>query len=198
MKNLTEMSSEKICNFLLNGKKGRAMQVGLDKENMINTSGFVNRTIYEDKNIKIVFAYLVVSEGDIIQQFFLYSKWWGKIKNSFFTLDGFQGKCDEVKCGLIHIEDLKDFYPGSKEVLINNKNQQAVIEITDFASLVLYCQRHFKKSPTYFVSKIIREAPDSWIEIEVTMPDGKIYTHEGFNKKEAAKEFAINYASKLK
>ena len=159
--------------------------------NEINKTEFTERVIYKDKNVKNVFSFLEISKEDIIQQFFIYSNWWGRIKNSFFTLDGFKGK-SETCCGVINIDELQNFN-GKNFVPINNKNEQAKIEVSDFASLTLFCQRKFKASPSYDVVKIISEAPNLWVRIKIKMPNGKTYLAEGTSKKDAANKFAKTY-----
>ena len=191
MKNLTKLSNEEICEFLLNGKKADAMELGV-ADFGVNNSDSINRVIYKDKSVEIIYNYLEIAKNDIIQQFFIKSNWWGKIKNSIFTLEGFRGNCNEKKCGVIGMDELKDFNVGNF-VPINNRNEQAKIEITDFASLTLHCQRKFKTSPSYEVVKIISEAPNSWVKIKINMPDGLIHFSEGASKKDAANRFAASY-----
>jgi len=191
MKNLTNKPNEEICEFLLNNKSGNCLELNPDKGGNDN-SGFVSRVIYKDKNIEIIFSYLIIAEDDIIQQFFIYSNWWGKIKNSFFTCDGSKGK-SELKCGVINIDELK-FSKQNTTHQINNKNETAKIEIIDFNSLVAYCQRKFKASPSYNVVEVLSLSPNSWVKIEVIMPDGIKHYFEDTSKKEAANSFAIDYA----
>ncbi len=193
MQNLINKSNEEICEFLLNNKSGDCLELNPDKGGKDN-SGFVSRVIYKDKNIEIVFSYLKIEEDDIIQQFFIYSNWWGKIKNSFFTCDSYKGK-SEVKCGVINIDALKISKQNTTHK-INNKNETAKLEITDFNSLVAYCQRKFKSSPSYNVVEVISLSPNSWVKIEVSMPDGSKHYFEGVSKKEAANSFAVDYAGR--
>ena len=190
--NLTNLSNEEISKFLLNGKKADAFELSAKtKEQNI---GFVNQTIYKDKNMEIIFSYLKITENDLIQHFLIHSTWWGKIKNSYLTLEGLKGKTQKVKCGIININDLKSYNINDDDkVAVNNKNQAATIEISDFPSLVLYCQRKFKVSPFYTVEEVIYESPNSWVKIKITMPDGKTYLSEGISKKDAANRFAREY-----
>lgn len=191
MKDLRKLTDEEICEFLLNGKKGDCLELNPERSE-INKTDFTERVIYKDKNVEVIYSFLEIAKDDMIQQFFIRSNWWGKIKNSFFTLEGFKGKSEE-RYGVINVDELKNFNVNGEHVPVNNKNQQAKIEITDFASLTLLCQRKFKSSPSYQVVKIIREAPNSWVKIEVKMPDGKIYFSEGTSKKDAANRFAMSY-----
>ena len=191
-RNLTKLSNEEICAFLLNGKKGDAMELNNDTVIILPSTGFKKRVIYKDKNVEIYFSYLKVSEDDIIQQFYIISNWWGQIKNSFFTLDGFKGKC-EKKLGVININELKSFNNNHTYVPVNNKNDHAQIKVHDFASLTLYCQRKYKASPSYKVVDIISEAPNSWVSIKIHMPNGEIHFSEGTSKKDAANKFAKNF-----
>ena len=191
MKNLSKLSNEEICEFLLNGKKGDCLELNPERSEL-NKTDFTERIIYKDKNVEIVYSYLEIAKDDMIQQFFIRSNWWGKIKNSFFTLDGFKGKIDE-RCGVINIDELRNFNVNSDSVPINNKNEQAKIEISDFASLTLLCQRKFKASPSYEVECVISEAPNSWVKIIIYMPDGSKHFSEGTSKKDAANRFAKTY-----
>lgn len=191
MKNLTKLSNEEICEFLLNNKKADALELS-KLRSALNKTEFVERVIYKDKNVEIIFSFLYISEDDIIQQFFIYSNWWGQIKNSFFTLEGFKGKCD-FRCGVINIDDLQAYNNKRDVVRINNKNEKSKIDVIDFSSLVLACQKKYKISPTYKVVKIISEAPNSWVKIEISMPDGTFHNSEGTSKKDAANKFATNY-----
>lgn len=193
MKNLSKLSNEEICEFLLNGKKGNCLEL-TPEHSELNKTDFTERVIYKDKNVEIVFSFLEITEDDIIQQFFIHSNWWGKIKNSFFTLEGFKGKSEETRCGVININELKNFNVNGKFVPVNNRNEQAKIEVSDFASLTLLCQRKYKASPSYEVVAIISEAPNSWVRIQIKMPDGKTYFSEGTSKKDAANRFANSYS----
>lgn len=191
MENITKLSNEEICEFLLTGKKGDCLELGTDNSQK-NDSDFVERVIYKDKNVEIIFSCLEIAKDDLIQQFFIRSNWWGKIKNSFFTCEGFKGKSD-IKCGVININELKPFNYNGDTVAINNKNEIATIGITDFASLVLYCQRKYKSSPNYQVVEVISLSPDSWVKIQVNMPDGSKHFAEGSSKKDAANNFAKTF-----
>jgi len=192
--NLINLTNEEICEFLLSGKKADTMELNPERSRLKKT-GFNERVVYKDKSMEIIFSYLKIADDNIIQQFFIYSNWWGKIKNSFFTCEGFKGK-SETKCGVVNINGLQPFNYKGDAVTINNKNEIANIEITDFNSLVLYCHRKFKTSPNYEVIEVISQAPNSWVKIQVNMPDGK-YFAEGSSKKEAANKFAVEYAKKL-
>lgn len=192
MKNLSKLSNEEICEFLLNGKKGDCLELNPERSEL-NKTDFTERVIYKDKNVEIVFSFLEIAKDDMIQQFFIRSNWWGKIKNSFFTLEGFKGKSKE-RCGVINVDELKNFNVNGDYVPVNNRNEQAKIEIIDFASLTLLCQRRFKASPSYQVVEIISEAPNSLVRIEVKMPDGKTHLSEGTSKKDAANRFANSYS----
>lgn len=193
--NLTKLSNEEICEFLLNGKKGNALELN-PEHSELNKSGFTERIIYKDKNVEIVYSFLEIAKDDIIQQFFIRSNWWGKIKNSFFTLEDFKGKCEE-RCGVINVDELKNFNVNGNFAPVNNKNEQAKIDVADFASLTLLCQRKFKTSPSYEVIDIISKSPNSWIKIKVNMPDGKPHYSEGTSKKDAANRFANIYKFKF-
>jgi hypothetical protein len=54
----------------------------------------------------------------------------------------------------------------------------------------------YKKSPSYFVSKVISLPPNPLVEITITMPDGEKHFSEGKNQKEAANKFSIKYFKK--
>jgi len=190
MKNLIELSNEEICEFLLSNKKADALELNPDRSGE-RKSDFIERTVYKDKSIEIIFSYLKIADDDIIQQFFIYSNWWGKIKNSFFTVEGFKGK-SELKCGVINVDELKPFNNNGQSVAINNRNETAKIEIADFNSLVAYCQRKFKASPSYETVEVISQSP-SLVKIKITMPDGKSHFETGGSKKEAANKFALKY-----
>ena len=190
--NLTKLSNEEICAFLLNGKRGDVMELNNTVVTELPLTRFKERGIYKDKNVEIYFSYLEVSEDDIIQQFYISSTWWGQIKNSFFTLDGFKGKCGK-KTGVININELKSFNNNRTYVPVNNKNDHAQIKIHDFASLTLYCQRKYKASPSYKVVEVISEAPDPWVSIKIYIPNGEVYFSLGTSKKDAANRFAKNF-----
>jgi hypothetical protein len=195
MKSLINESNETICEFLLNNKKADALEFGIYKNIVNGKSDFTERVIYEDKSMKIIYSFLKIKKDDTIEQFFIYSTWWGKIKNSFFTLEGFKGKC-EIRCGGINLNDLKTYNSDTNHV-VNNHNQLAKIEVIDFASLTLYCQKTMKASPTYKVVEIISQSPNPWVKIKVIMPDGNVYPKEGTSKKDAANRFAVEYANEI-
>lgn len=194
MKSLINLSNEEICEFLLNNKKADGLELNPEKNTDKDSSGFISRTIYKDKNIEIVYSFLKIEDDDIIEQFFVYSNWWGKIKNSFFTCNGFKGK-SATKCCVINLNELKSYNYGTMHQ-INNKNETSNIEVFDFNSLVAYCQRKFKSSPSYSVVDVISLSPNPWVKIEVIMPDGSKHNFEGTSKKDAANRFAVDYANK--
>jgi len=196
MKNLFNLSNEEICEFLLNNKKAVALELGSEEDVLENNpdNKFINRVIYEDKTMKIIYSFLKIKEDDIIEQFFIYSTWWGKIKNSHLSLEGFTGK-SQRRCGVINIDDLKTWNSGTNHS-INNHNAEVKIEVTDFASLVLFCQKKYKKSPSYEVSEVISLSPNPWVEIKIFMPDGTEHCYEGTSKKDAANKFAVEFFKK--
>lgn len=206
MNNLFNLEPKVIADFLLNNKKGDCFELAIDSGTPLITSStrtgpdgreFKNISIYKDKHIEIIYSYLIIAEDDVIEEFLIYSKWWGKIKNSIFTLGGDRGEFKNIKCGVINLNELKDWNSGSNHA-IHNKNQKVEIEITDFASLTAYCQRLFRGSPSYGQVKVLREAPNSWVSVEIHMPDGIIHIAKGTSKKEAGKTFAKEFAEKLK
>ncbi len=199
MKKLFNLQVQEIVNFLLNNKKGDCLELSAGRESADNKSGFIDIPIYKDKNMKIIYSYLVVDEktDDIIEQFFIYSNWWGKIKNSHFTIEGDRGNFRNTRCGVININELKDWNSGTSHQ-INNKNATVAIEIVDFASLTAYCQRVFKASPSYGEATVISESPNPWVEVEINMPTNRTYSAQGISKKDAGNRFAIEYAKDLK
>lgn len=192
MRNLINLSKEEICDFLLNNKKGECLELSPEEGTDTGKSGFTNRVVYEDKNMKIVFSFLEIAEDDTIQEFFIYSKWWGQIKNSMFTLQGWRGKSKELLCGMIEVNNLKNWNSGTNHA-VNNRNRVADIEVIDFASFAQRCQKVFRGNPNYKVAEVISLSPNPWVKIEVTMPDGSRHEHEGASKKDAANRFAVAY-----
>lgn len=205
MNDLRESSNEEICHFLLNGKRGKMTQLGLDDENYKGPVNYINRVIYEDKKTKIIFSHLEIDRGSLIQKFFFYSSSWGRIKNSFFTLEGYQGTFDEKMCGFINIKDIADYVykpksiPNHKEEResLKKKDEKITIKVVDFASLVLYCKQKYEKSPVYVIEKGDFAGHNSRVVVRATMPDGKMYLAQGMNKENAADNFAVMYAAKF-
>lgn len=126
MKDLRESSNDEICHFLLNGKRGKMTQLGLDDENYKGPVNYVNRVIYEDKKTKIIFSHLEIDRGSLIQKFFFYSSSWGRIKNSFFTLEGYQGAFDEKMCGFINIKDIADYVYTPKRIPNHKEERESL------------------------------------------------------------------------
>lgn len=123
--------------------------------------------------------------------FIIYSPWWGKIKNSFFTIEGHKGRFSSVRCGVINVDNLKPFTSRTKHK-INNKNKVADIEVTDFASFVALYQRKFDQSPTYTTTQVISQHP-SLVEIEINLPSHRVFRRTGKSKKHAANAFAVEF-----
>lgn len=190
---LVNKSNEEICEFLFNGQKADALELSAEKAGNDGRSGFVNRTVYKDKNIEVIYSYLKIEQDDIIEQFFIYSNWWGSIKNSFFTIGGEKGKTPYIRCGVINLNKLKKFTPKTTHV-VNNKNMAASISVKDFASFTQYCQRAFRGSPTYDVVEVVSLSPNSWVRIEIVLPNGEKHYSEGTSKKDAANRFAASYS----
>jgi hypothetical protein len=190
VRSLVGKTPEEICEFLLNNKTGDAVELSPEKTE--TDTGFTNETIYKDKNIEIIYSYLVVGKDDIIEQFFIYSKWWGKIKNSHFTLDGNFGKFTGIRCGVLSLSEIKDWKSNTNHS-VNNRNIVAAIEVTDFQSFTLKCQKIFKDSPRYGRTIVLSQEPHPLVQTEIIMPDGKIHKASGKNKREAANNFALNY-----
>lgn len=194
MKDLRNLTNEQICNYILNNKKADCMELSAEgelKEGLNPNTGFTTRIVYKDKHVTIAYSYLEIDEDDIIQNFFIISNWWGRIKNSYFTIDGERGKFGYVRCGVFSPGELEPFKTYN-HVPVNNRNEQVDIDVNDFASLALYCQRKYKASPTYKVVEVLSLSPNPWVRIKVRMPDGKTYYHEGTSKKHAANKFAAS------
>lgn len=191
-KSLINLTNESICEYFLNNKSADAVEIDLEDLKSIEADSlFTNRTIYEDKAMRIVYSYCEVEKGNIYEQFIVCSTWWGKIKNSFFTLKGHKGKC-KLRYGVIYRSKLSDHSSGTNHA-INNRNSVAQIEVTDFATFTKKCQRVFKDSPSYFVTKVVSLSPNPWVRIQVTMPDGTKHESEGYSQKDAANRFALRY-----
>jgi len=198
MKNFKNLSNEEICNYILNNKKADCMELSAKeelKEGLNPKTGFTTRIVYKDKHVTIAYSYMELDEDDILQNFFIVSNWWGRIKNSYFTIDGERGKFGYVRCGVFSPDELKPFKTRD-HVPVNNRNEKVDIEVNDFASLVLYCQRKYKASPSYEVLEVLSLSPNPLVRIKVRMPDGKLYLQEGTSKKHAANLFAQSGAWK--
>ena len=193
MFSLVNKSNEEICDFLFNGHQADALELSSERGNDDGRSEFINRTVYKDKNIEVIYSFLKIDEDDIIEEFFIYSNWWGSIKNSFFTIGGDRGKTPHIRCGVINLEQLKKFTPKTNHV-VNNKNMAVDISVKDFASFTQHCQRVFRGSPTYNVTEVISLSPNSWVKIEIVLPNGQKHYSEGTSKKDAANRFAASYS----
>lgn len=193
MFSLVNKSNEEICEFLFNGQKADALELSAERVEDDGRSGFVNRTVYKDKNIEVIYSFLKIEEDDIIEEFFIYSNWWGSIKNSFFTIGGEKGKSSQIRCGVINLEKLKKFSQKTNYA-VNNKNMAVGINVKDFASFTQYCQRVFRGSPTYEVIEVVSLSPNSWVKIEILLPNGEKRYSEGTSKKDAANRFAASYS----
>lgn len=192
MFSLINKSNAEICDFLFNGKKADALELSAEKGKDDGRSGFTDRTVYQDKNIEVIYSFLKIEEDDIIEQFFIYSNWWGSIKNSFFTIEGEKGKFNHLRCGVINLNELKKTHQKTSHE-VNNKNMAVGINVTDFASFTQHCQRVFRGSPTYDVVEVISLSPNSWVKIEIVLPNGEKHYSEGTSKKDAANRFAAPY-----
>lgn len=193
MVSLVNKTNEEICEFLFNNQKSDALELPSERVEDDGRSGFVTRTVYKDKNIEVLYSYLKIGRGEFIEQFFIYSNWWGAIKNSFFTINGEKGKMPEVRCGVINLNELKK-HTSKTNHAINNKNMAAKIEVKDFASFTQHCQRVFRGSPTYEVIEVVSLSPNSWVKIKVVLPNGQKHYSEGTSKKDAANRFAASYS----
>jgi len=183
--NLKQKSPEEISEYLFNQKKGNADE--MDKsESHIQACSLL---IYKDKAMRVYYCPDGLDDG--IEQFIIYSNWWGKIKNSFFTIQGQKGKFANVRCGRIILEMLKE-YQSETNHEINNKNKVGNITVEDFRTFGLRIQREKGKSPTYKVKEVISQSP-SLVKIEVTVPGYGTYDHTGRNKREAADDFARTF-----
>lgn len=187
MRKLSELSNPELAEFLLNGKSGDCLELNSDQSE--NTEGF--RTIYKDKHMTIMFSSVTTPENEEIANFFIYSKWWGRIKNSFFTIETRTGKWEHVRCGVISSSLLNEWITKDT-VPVNNTNQAIAIDsdVIDFDSFAKSYQKIHKVSPTYKVINVIRQSPNPWVEIEITVGDSK-KRHCGTNKKEAANNWAV-------
>lgn len=87
----------------------------------------------------------------------------------------------------------KKFKVNGDYVPINNKNEKIKIEVRDFVSLVLMCQRKYRASPYYRVTNVFSQSPNPWVRIQINMPNGNTYYSEGTSKKDAANKFANSY-----
>jgi hypothetical protein len=192
MRNFINSTNEEICEFLLNNKKADGLELSAEQSEDENT-GFKSRTVYKDKTMEIIYSYLEIDDDDFVENVYIYSKWWGQIKNSFFSCEGFTGKSKVTKCAVFDLNEIKP-YKAKTSHPVNNKNEAAQIPVTDFDSLVKYFQRVYKKSPKYRVIEIISLPPNSQVKIEVIMPTGTIHVISGTSKKEAANKFADLYA----
>lgn len=191
--NLQQLTNEQIAEWLLNGKRGDLLELDAEHGPLKPT----DRVIYKDKHMEIIYSVLHIAPGDSIEQFFFYSKWFGAIKNSRFTLEGWSGKTNVVRCGTIDVSQIKEFKSNTAHT-INNKNQVAAIDGNDFAAFVAYCQRVHKASPSYQVIRVIAQAPEPWVKIEINAPcfDGPCFA-EGASKREAANSWAAKFISEL-
>jgi hypothetical protein len=196
MKKLYKLTNEEICEFLLNGKQGDCLELN-PKHASLNPRhplDFIEHMIYKDKNVQIIYSFLKIAKDDVIQQFFIYSNWWGKIKNSFFTLEGFKGKSEEEKCGVINITELNEIKLNSDLVPVNNKNQICSTKVkTDnpIIELAEYCQKHFKQNIETVVSIDGGSQHEPVIKADIIIPNGEVYSGKGKNQKEAKQKAAI-------
>lgn len=193
--NLYKKPKEKIIQFLFNGKKGDTIELSPERSNE-KTEDIPEEKeilIYQDKSMKVYFSYLIIEEDDVIEQFIIYSRWWGKIKNSFFTINGEKGKFTKVRCGVINSRDLET-YQNQTNHPINNKNKVADIKVTNFDTFVKFWQRKYGESPSYKVRRVVSPL----VEIEVYVPKYGRYTHQGHSKKAAANEFAQKFIKENK
>lgn len=82
------------------------------------------------------------------------------------------------------------------EILMNydpDAEMEAEMEFNNIAEVAMWCQKKFKASLSYEVVEIISEAPDSWVKIRITLPDGRIFDYEGKSKKHAANGWAESF-----
>ncbi len=192
---LLPLDKNYLMSFLLNGKKGNCLELSNDV-NERRKSDFKKILIFKDKNMQIHFSYLSENyngENILIQQFEIYSNWWGRIKNSFFTIDGEKGKVPnkEKRLGVININELEEI-SFRKKVPLKKSFPNKKSGSSSFADLVAYCQNNYKFSPSYKVVKQISLPPASIVEIEITMHNGS-YLIQGASKKDAANNFAKEY-----
>jgi hypothetical protein len=181
-KPLESESNEKIRDYFFNKKTANA--VGISAEIICQNKS--RRLIYENKSIKMKVYYCCIKEKNVIvEQFCIYSTWWGPIKSSFFTIDNNKENLSEVKCGIIDRKDLKS-YEKSKNPKINNR------KLENFQDLITKIKKETKKRPSYKVDEVISQSP-SKVKIEINVPSYGTFTWEGKNQQEAAKDFAQNF-----
>jgi hypothetical protein len=186
MKTLENLPNEEIIAYLFNNKTADALEISA-KLPPEESCGLL---IYEDKTMKVYYC-CKRAGNTVLEQFFIYSTWWGSIKNSFFTIGGDKGKSPNIRCGIIDREHLKE-YKSKTNHEINNKNKVGNITVEDFRTFGLRIQREKGKSPTYKVKEVISQSP-SLVKIEVTVPGYGTYDHTGRNKREAADDFARTF-----
>jgi hypothetical protein len=196
MKTLINASVEEICNFVLNGKIANGIELNPEREESPQgDNGFIDKVVYKDKSVEIIYSYCnVPQEGEtyIIENIYIYSKWWGRIKNSFLMCDEFTGKSEYTRCAVFSLGDFRAWnHKGSVQHEIHNRNKVLPIEVTDFDTLVKHCQRVYKMPATYRVTEVISLSPNTWVEVEINLPKGKSFRGQGANKKEAVNKLAV-------
>jgi hypothetical protein len=199
MPKMAKMPTAQVAEFLLNNKKADLLELGgtitLTEK---NTSTEVIRLIYKDKTMSIWYRTFWLVDC-WIEEFYVESSFWGRIKNSQFTCGGFKGKgqmCGVTSWGgMPHETSLRSWNSGTNYA-VNNRNTVTVKKsnFENFSELVEYSQKTFKAAPKYEVTDTYTDRRNNTtITICVTMPNGIKHYAEGSNKKTAAENFAKNY-----
>ena len=143
-----------------------------------------NEIIYKDKTMTI---------SILDRNLYMSSKWWGTVKNSFFTLDGMKGSSRVIKHGIASISDIGAFSPRDN-VDIDRHNKVITLSAkpneTEIQFLGRIIQQRNGKNITYgVVSKI---GPDNApvITVKLVLPNGKEYLAKGSKKQIAANNAA--------
>ncbi len=195
---LYKLTPEEIADFILNGKTSDCIELKVSSpKDKKRDTGFTDIIVYKDKYMEIQYSYLETEEYDVIENIYITSNWWGRIKNSFFTIQGERGKFDSPRCGwVVDLQDMKSNF--SERVTINNTNKiyDMKTQVNNFASFVMYMQKNHKQSPTYKVIKVVSESPRPWVAIEITIPGFGTYHAGGASKKAAADDFITTLLSR--
>ena len=97
---------------------------------------------------------------------------------------------DSIRFVLQAIDEVLMDYDPDAEM---EAEAESEVEFNNIIEVGLWCQKKFKSSLSYEVVEIISEAPDSWVKIRITLPDGRIFDYEGTSKKHAANAWAENF-----
>lgn len=197
---LRDKTNEEISDFVLNNKKADLVQLSPTLSDAFPEGiedPWTHTVVYDDGKVKIEYSVLEIAKDDIMQNITIYSAWWGRIKNSQITLEGFSGKSTEILCGRTDVGSFKSLEDCtfSKKVPINNKNKSAHIEITNFDSFCKAYQRTFGQSPSCRVTNVISQSP-SLVEVEIEF-NGDVKYITGVSKRDAADKFAAQNGDKI-